>query len=192
MTENSGDRPAVADERAAAGGPSSREPVQDGLRRDIELFLYRDADLLDQWRLHEWLETFAPDGEYLVPSTDNPDGDPGTDLFLVSDDRFLLEQRVNSLLTRAAHAEYPHSTTRRLVSNVQAWHVDAADSRPATIEITANFVVYRSRTDVFDTYVGTYRCVVVRDAHKGFVFLSRRVELALDTLRPHGKLSIIL
>ena len=126
--------------------PTRRRATSEEVRRSLEHFLYTDADLLDQWRLHEWLAYFATSGQYLIPSTDKPDGDPAQDLFLVQDDRFLLEQRVNSLLTRAAHAEYPHSRTRRLVSNIQAF-----EGEGSLLEVTANFAVFRIRNGVSDT-----------------------------------------
>ena len=157
------------------------------LRAEIERFLYEDAELLDQWRLVEWLALFSPSGEYLVPSTDLPDGDPARDLFLVQDDRFLLEQRVNSLLTRSAHAEYPHSATRRLVTNVRV-----SETVEGAVHVQANFAIYRSRNGILDTYVGHYRHVLERDADTGFRFLRRVSVLDLDALRPHGKVSIIL
>lgn len=156
------------------------------LRHELEEFLYEEAELLDQWRLHEWLELFALQSRYLVPATDKPDGDPGRDLFLVQDDRFLLEQRVNSLLTRTAHAEYPHSRTRRMITNVRAAEVDH------TVRVTANFTVHRLRCEQIDTYVGQYRHVLERDKEGPLRFLTRKAVLDLDTLRPQGKVSIIL
>jgi p-cumate 2,3-dioxygenase beta subunit len=155
--------------------------------QSVERFLYEEAELLDQWRLHEWLELFTADGYYLIPATDAPDGDPARDLFLVHDDRFLLEQRVNSLLTRAAHAEYPHSRTRRLISNVRV--LPGEGSR---IAVFANFAVYRIRSGTLDTYVGQYRHVLEQDENEEFRFVVRKAVLDLDALRPHGKVSIIL
>ncbi|WP_245717056.1 aromatic-ring-hydroxylating dioxygenase subunit beta [Nocardia mikamii] len=152
----------------------------------VEQFLYYEAALLDSWWLPEWLELFAPDGRYLVPATDKPDGDPNRDLFLVQDDRFLLEQRVNSLMRRAAHAEYPHSRTRRTISNVRVTGRDGDE-----LSIAANFTVHRVRSSALDTYVGHYEHVV-EPAGDGFLFRIRRCVLDLDTLRPHGKVSIIL
>jgi len=162
-------------------------PVSDAQLREVEQFLFYEAQALDEWRLHEWLELFTPDGHYLIPSTDRPDGDPSRDLFLVQDDRFLLEQRVNSLLTRAAHAEYPHSRTTRLISNIRASHAEAN-----RIAVRANFAVYRVRNGVLDTYVGQYRHVLERDAEQVLRFVERKSVLTLDALRPHGKVSIIL
>ncbi|MGW1783695.1 aromatic-ring-hydroxylating dioxygenase subunit beta [Streptomyces sp. NPDC002143] len=160
-------------------------PGADRLRA-VEQFLFEEAELLDEWRLHEWLALFSSSGVYLVPATDKPDGNPARDLFLVQDDRFLLEQRVNSLLTRSAHAEYPHSRTRRVISNVL---VSLNDD--GTLGIKANFTVFRVRNGTLDTYVGHYRHVLT-DEDGEFRFLVRKAVLDLDALRPHGKVSIIL
>ncbi|TWH00858.1 p-cumate 2,3-dioxygenase beta subunit [Nocardioides sp. J9] len=157
------------------------------LSAEAERFLYEEANLLDEWRLPEWLDLFLPEGQYLVPSTDLPEGDPGRDLFLVQDDRFLLEQRIGSLMKRSAHAEYPHSRTRRMVTNVLA-----GQDKDGRLRVTANFAVFRMRGTAFDTYVGTYRHVLERDESGALRFLTRRSVLDLAALRPHGKVSIIL
>lgn len=160
---------------------------EDELRRAAERFLYVEADLLDRWQLHRWLQLVPADGQYLVPATDKPDGDPNRDLFLIQDDRFLLEQRVNSLLTRSAHAEYPHSRTRRMITNVGAHaRVDGL------VDVTANFAVFRMRNGITDTYVGHYEHLLEPDSVTGFRFVVRKAVLDLDALRPLGKVSIIL
>lgn len=173
-----------ASETTVVRPPADAERVV--LRNQIETFLFEEAELLDSWRLHEWLDLFSGEGRYLVPATDLPGGDPRNDLFLIQDDRFLLEQRVNSLLTRSAHAEYPHSMTRRLITNVRA-----SENDDGQVEVEANFAVYRSRNGIFDTYVGHYRHVLERSGDS-FRFLVRKAVLDLDSLRPQGKVSIIL
>jgi p-cumate 2,3-dioxygenase beta subunit len=157
------------------------------LSHEVEQFLYNEADLLDSWRLPEWLELFVPTGVYLIPATDKPGGDPAKDLFLVQDDRFLLEQRINSLLRRAAHAEYPHSRTRRLITNVRV-----TPDEDGRLKVAANFAVFRMRSGTMDTYVGYYNHVVDRNELGEFRFHVRKSILDLDALRPHGKVSIIL
>lgn len=166
--------------------PTASSKHDDSLVRAVEQFLYEEAELLDRWKLHEWLALFSIDGTYMVPSTDKPDGDPAIDLFLIHDDRFLLEQRVNSLLTRAAHAEYPHSRTRRLVTNVRV--TDVTGDR---ILVAANFSIHRSRSGSHDVYVGHY-AHVLEITDNGFRFITRRAVLDLEALRPHGKISIII
>lgn len=168
---------------ATGAQPHAADPA---LRTVVEDFLFAEADLLDDWNLREWLTLFADDGRYLVPTTDAPDADPARDLFLVSDDRFLLEHRVTGLLTRSAHAEYPHSRTRRLITNVRAGRRN--DSR---LWATANFAIYRIRLDTVDCYVGRYH-LVLDEGPEGLRFVERRAVLDLESLRPQGKVSIIL
>ena len=54
-------------------------------RAAVEDFLFHEADLLDQWRLPEWLELFTEDAEYEVPCMDLPAGaSPDTSLFYIA------------------------------------------------------------------------------------------------------------
>jgi p-cumate 2,3-dioxygenase subunit beta len=39
-------------------------------RQEVEDLLYREAALLDEWRLEEWLEMLTDDAIYQVPSTE--------------------------------------------------------------------------------------------------------------------------
>src|SRR5687767_3197153 len=85
------------------------------LREIVEDFLYQEADLLDAWRLDEWLALFIADARYVVPTTDLPDGDPQKDLVFIDDDMVRLRARVERLKSRHAHREYPSSRTRRFI-----------------------------------------------------------------------------
>jgi len=155
-------------------------------REQIEDFLYDEAALLDEWRLDEWLELLTDDASYYVPSTDTPDGDHRTTLFLIADDAVRLRSRVKQLMGKSAHAETPRSRTRRLISNVRV-----REREGETIQVTANFVVYRMRYELMDTYVGRYEYTLVqRDGT--LKIKERRAILDLEALRPHGKVSIIL
>ena len=62
---------------------TTRQPT---LREQVEDFLFREAALLDDWRLDDWVGLFAEDGRYVVPTTDLPDGDPQRDLVFIDDD----------------------------------------------------------------------------------------------------------
>ncbi len=155
---------------------------------DAEQFLYHEAALLDDWRLKEWVALFTDDGEYLVPSTDTPDGNPTRDLFLIFDDRFRLEQRALRLLKNTAHAEFPHSRTRRIVANVR---VTAQEE--SRVRIESNFVVYRSRGGKTDIYPGhCFHDVVWGDSLASHRIRRKRAVLDIEALRPQGKVSIIL
>lgn len=155
-------------------------------RETIETFLYREAQLLDAWRLREWLELFTPDAEYLVPPLDARDAPPEVALYMVADDHARLTSRVKQLLKGNAHAEDPPSRTRRSVTNV------LYDVRPdGTIRVDANFVIHRVRNEILDIYVGRYEHTLVA-AGGALRFKLRKSILDLDALRPQGKISIIL
>lgn len=77
------------------------------LQYEVEQFLYKEAALLDEWRLDDWLTLFTDDARYVVPTTDLPEGDPQKDLVFIDDDRLRLQGRANRLKSRHAHREYP-------------------------------------------------------------------------------------
>ncbi|MEE8292266.1 MAG: aromatic-ring-hydroxylating dioxygenase subunit beta [Candidatus Tectomicrobia bacterium] len=160
--------------------------VQDITRDQIEDFLYQEAALLDEWRLEEWLELLTEDVIYEVPSTDQPDGDPSQTLFLIADNAARLHARVQQLVGRFAWAEQPPSRTRRFISNVRI-----RDAAGDTIRIAANFVVYRMRYELVDTYIGRYEYTLVH-RNGALKIQQRKAILDLEALRPHGKVSIIL
>jgi p-cumate 2,3-dioxygenase beta subunit len=152
-----------------------------------EELLYQEAELLDDWKLVEWSQLFTADAVYLVPPTTLADADPRRDLFLVYDDSHRLQQRALRLLKKSAHAEYPRSRTRRLVSNVRVKPLDATAAR-----VTCNFVVYRSRAERQDIYPGHAEYDVVTDDTGALRFRRKLAVLDIDMLRPQGRLSIIL
>jgi p-cumate 2,3-dioxygenase beta subunit len=155
-------------------------------RQEVEDLLYREAALLDEWRLEEWLEMLTDDAIYQVPSTDAPEGDARNTLFIISDDALRIRSRVKQLLGKSAWAENPHSRTRRIITNVRVSGVDG-DS----ILVTANFAVYRMRYEAVDTYVGRYDYKLVCFG-KELKIRERRAILDNEALRPHGKISFIL
>jgi p-cumate 2,3-dioxygenase beta subunit len=157
-------------------------------RTEAEDFVYDEADLLDSWRLEEWLALCTEDVMYEVPSTTLPNGTPSTSLFLVHDDRFMLESRVKRLLSRNAHAENPPSRTRRLISNVRVTEGASDDEA----HVRASFHVFRFRNDDVHQYVGLYN-YRLRLTGEGPRIAYRRATLDADSLRPGGgKVSILL
>src|SRR4030081_1821272 len=110
-------------------------------RTDVEDFLFAEAELLDEWRLPEWVELFTDDAIYYIPATDLAiDASPDNNLFYVADDRFRLSERVKRLMKRTANAEFPHSRTRHLVSNVRIRKQIGGD-----IEVSSVFITYRTK-----------------------------------------------
>jgi p-cumate 2,3-dioxygenase subunit beta len=156
-------------------------------RAEIEEFLINEAALLDDWKLTEWRELFAPDCRYLVPNmAGDPYALPDSTLFLIADDEHHLTERVKRLGKKSAHAEYPHSITQRMISNVQI--VGAGDDGT---RVRSNFVTYRTSYGVTDTYFGRHEYLLLRP-NGAIRIKEKRTILKMGALRPHGKLSIIV
>jgi p-cumate 2,3-dioxygenase subunit beta len=155
-------------------------------RQEVEDLLYKEAALLDEWRLEEWLELLSDDAVYEIPPTDVPEGDARNTLFIIADDAVRIRSRVKQLLGKSAWAENPQSRTRRMISNVRVLGVDGD-----RILATANFAVHRMRYESVDTYIGRYDYKLVRVGNE-LKIKERRAILDNEALRPHGKISFIL
>ena len=154
-------------------------------RAEVEDFLFHEAALLDAWKLDEWLALLTDDATYRVPSNDRPDSDPRGTLFTIADDIARIRARVTRLSDRNAHAEYPPSRTRRLITNVRI-----VGNNPLRVE--ANFVVYRYRPneDVRE-YVGRYR-YVLKNVNGKLKIAGREAILDAMELASLGAVSFIL
>jgi p-cumate 2,3-dioxygenase subunit beta len=159
----------------------------DVTRAQLEDFLFEEAALLDAWRLNEWLELFAPGARYLVPPAgSNDDVDPATTLFYVADDYHRLCERVKRLGKRTAHVEFPHSRCRHLVANVRL--LGGTNER---FKATSNFVTYRSKRNVTETYLG-HHLYTLRLNDGVIRILEKTSFLDTDDIYDQGKVSIIV
>ena len=161
---------------------ASNEPT---LREMVEDFLYREAALLDEWRLDDWADLFTEDARYVVPTTDLPEGDPKSDLVFIDDNITRLRARVTRLNSRHAHREYPWSRTRRFISNVRVEEISDSE-----VSVASNVLVYRFRGGEGAPYVGSVDYVLRRDGDD-FKIAHRRAILDLETLSWHGAVSVI-
>lgn len=156
-------------------------------RQDIEDFLYEEAALLDAWRLPEWRELFATDCHYLVPNTQgDPYVPPDRTLYLIADDAHHLTERVKRLGKKSAHAEYPHSTTRHLVSNVRI-----LERGGDFLKAECGFATFRASQGNTDVYFGRHEYRFVEEGGR-LRIAEKRTILDMGALRPHGRLSIIV
>jgi len=156
-------------------------------RQQVEDFLYEEAALLDAWRLDDWLKLLTEDAVYNVPSNDQPDGNSKDTLFIIADDIRRIRARVTRLKDKSAHAEYPPSRTRRMISNVRI-----LERNGATLKVEANFSVHRFRRDGnVRPYVGHYRYELRVEGEK--LKIARR-EAVIDAMElgAMGSVSFIL
>jgi 3-phenylpropionate/cinnamic acid dioxygenase small subunit len=142
---------------------------------EVEEFLYREASLLDERRLDEWLALTTDDIHYWMPirrtttakEIDNEFTKPGGMAYF-DDDKKTLGMRVQRLQVGRAWAEDPPSRTRHVVTNVRIVGVDGSD-----ITAASNFMLYRTRLNSEeDSWIGRREDVLRREA--GALKLARR------------------
>lgn len=156
-------------------------------RADVEDFLYMEADVLDEWKLDDWLKLLTEDVEYFVPSNDALQGSHRTSLYTIADNAERIRQRVIRLNDPNCHAEFPQSRTRRLITNVRI-----IASEGDTVTATANFVCYRYRRyERIRVYTGKYQ-FILRRTPDGLRIRERRVLLDAHELASLGSVSFIL
>lgn len=126
--------------------------------REVELLLFREAELADANRYDDWLALWTKDLRYWVPCNSD-DLDPARRISLIYDNREQLEDRLFRLGTRTAHAQRPKSRLTRLVGNI----VPGADYDPATGgSVESRFVIHEIRREAQTTWSGRSRHVLAR------------------------------
>ena len=156
-------------------------------RTEAEDFLILEASLLNEWRLEEWRGLFTEECRYLVPNTSgDPYAPPDSSLYLIADDGHHLTERVKRLGKKSAHAEYPRSLTRRLISNVRI-----LERTDAMLKVESSFVTFRTNHGVTDTFFGRHEHCLV-DEQGALRIEEKRTILDTGALRPQGRLSIIV
>jgi 3-phenylpropionate/cinnamic acid dioxygenase small subunit len=121
-------------------------------------FLNREAELLDDINLQEWLDLLTEDIEYLVPRRVTRERGSGRsefseEGFLYRDDYGTLSTRVKRFENEYAWAENPPTRTRRFVSNVRPEPLSAEDD---DVMVKSNLMLYRDQGDTtaYDLIVG--------------------------------------
>ncbi len=114
------------------------------LRSEVELFLYREAWLLDHGRFEEWLRLFTDDATYWIPLQADQT-DPLTTSSIIYDDRRLLEVRIRQFQHPRAHARTPAPRTVHQVSNVQVMQAEGDALRVGSTLVLLEYRQERQR-----------------------------------------------
>ncbi len=107
----------------------------------IEQFLYREARLLDTYRMRDWFALLTEDIRYRVPVIERIYGrveqyrqDTPSAVY-VDHDRMLIEMRLAQFESGIQHSETPVSVTQRIVTNVLVEPAAAEDELMAHSQI---------------------------------------------------------
>ena len=163
-----------------ADNPRLTTTVPLDVQREIEQFLFEEADILDGWRFRDWLALMAQDIHYWAPVRENrfyrerdkEQARPGESAYF--DENFEeLSQRVERLYTHMAWAEDPPSRTRHMITNIRIRETDKADE----FDVESSFYVHRTRTERDHDWIVGKRYDVIRRAGNdcGFEIARRTV-----------------
>jgi benzoate/toluate 1,2-dioxygenase subunit beta len=140
-------------------------------QREIELFLLREAKLLDSGEFENWLALYAPEGIYWMPSQPGQT-DPKGVASIIYEDYAILAIRVRRLLEARALVLTPMPRTTHLISNIEITK-DATDQ----IVAEATFMCVEHQGDKQRLYSGRHVHHLVRQ-NDSFRIALKRVMLA--------------
>ena len=160
------------------------------LKDEIEDFLYREADLLDERRYDEWLALLADDVRYWMPMRRNVKVDDrereftreGRDISWFDEGRETLTRRVWQIQTGIHWAEEPVSRISHLISNVQLVEINPSAAEPAEVSVRCRFLVYRNRVETETDILVGKREDLLRRAGDGWQIARRKILLDQNVL----------
>jgi 3-phenylpropionate/cinnamic acid dioxygenase small subunit len=152
---------------------------------EVQDFLYREAELLDERRYEEWLDLFTDDTHYFMPMRRNvPHDEPereftraGEDVNWFDEGKDTLTRRVKQIRTGVHWAEEPLSRICHMVSNVQVLH--ASDTE---IGVKSRFLIYRNRVETETDMLVGKREDLLRRVDGGLKIARRRIVLDQSVL----------
>jgi 3-phenylpropionate/cinnamic acid dioxygenase small subunit len=160
------------------------------LRQEVEDFLYREAELLDERRYEEWLDLFAEDLHYFMPMRRNVPRDElereftreQADVNWFDEGKDTLTRRVKQILTGVHWAEEPPSRTCHMVSNVQVLDARPAGPSPTELDVKSRFLLYRNRVETETDFMVGKREDVLRRIDGGWRIARRKIVLDQNVL----------
>ncbi len=158
------------------------------LQHDVEQFLYKEARLLDERRLVEWLDLLAEELHYWMPMRRNikfGDWDmeftsAETEINWFDEGKDILAGRIRQIDTGVHWPEEPVSRFEHLISNVEVVGVERQE-----IRVNSKFHCYQNRLqDEVNQWVGRREDLLRRDPDTKFKLVKRKIILAQNVMLP--------
>jgi len=158
------------------------------LQHDVEQFLYKEARLLDERRLVEWLDLLAEELHYWMPMRRNikfGDWDmeftsAETEINWFDEGKDILAGRIRQIDTGVHWPEEPVSRFEHLISNVELVSADENE-----IRVNSKFHCYQNRLqDEVNQWVGRREDLLRRDPDTKFKLVKRKIILAQNVMLP--------
>lgn len=159
------------------------------LHYEVVQFYNREAELLDEKRLEEWLDMLTDDVTYDMPiRVSREKGAERSEFseegFNYREDRSTLEARVERFQSEFAWSEDPPSRTRHHVSNVRVTDADGDEVRVKT-----NLLLFRAQGEGGDVVLSAERRDTLRRVD-GELKLADREILLDHTVLPMKNISV--
>jgi 3-phenylpropionate/cinnamic acid dioxygenase small subunit len=151
--------------------PKSGIVVTGDLQREVEQFLYRQAELLDGKHWQAFIDLFDEGGVYWMPVTPEQtewEGSPS----IFAEDKLLMEIRKGRVSHPNAWSQAPMWETNHLVSHVA---IESADGHE--IRVRSRFHMMELRRDNVRHFGGRYQHLLVRGADGALRIKLQRVDL---------------
>ena len=160
-------------------------------KREIEEFLYDEANLLDERRFREWLDTLAEDLRYFMPMESNVKFGEHAQRELTrreehmswfNEGKWSLGKRVEQILTGVHWAEEPLSRVCRLVSNVQLQAIETDANGQQEVDVSSRFLIYQNRCEYEQYFFVGDRFDRVRRTPDGWKLARREIRIHQNVL----------
>jgi 3-phenylpropionate/cinnamic acid dioxygenase small subunit len=158
------------------------------LQQELEQFLYKEARLLDERRLEDWLDLLADELHYWMPMRRNikfGDWDleftsADTEINWFDEGKDILAGRIRQINTGVHWPEEPVSRFEHLISNVEL-----VSAQGDEITVNSKFHCYQNRLqDEVNQWVGRREDVLRRDQATKFKIVRRKIILAQNVMLP--------
>lgn len=181
-----------ANDAAAATTPRlARDAAYYELKREIEEFLFDEAEMLDERRFKDWLDTLADDLVYFMPMMFNVkfgqhDERERTrrekDVSWFNEGKWTLSKRAEQIMTGVHWAEEPLSRLCRVVSNVQLSAIERNIAGQREVSVRSRFVIYQNRCEYEEYFFVGRRNDVLRHADGEWKLARREILLGQNVL----------
>ena len=141
-------------------------------QHQVEQFLYRQAEILDERMWDDWLALFTPEGHYWMPASPKQTvGEGQANIFY--EDHYLMRVRIGRVNHPNAWSQYPPNRMGHVVSNVV---VEAEDSATGDLVVRSKFYMAEYRQDEQRFFAGKYRHDLV-NTPDGYLIRLQRVDI---------------
>ena len=185
----------IAEATQEAALPQIKRPTRDAhyyeIKREIEEFLYDEANLLDERRFHEWLNMLADDLRYFMPMEYNVKaGEHATrelttrekQMSWFNEGKWTLTKRAEQILTGVHWAEEPLSRVCRIVSNVQLTNIETNDAGELEVDTSSRFLIYQNRCEYEQYFFVGDRMDRMRLTTDGWKLANREIRIHQNVL----------